>query len=52
MSQSSFRRAINTNDLQRLSLIEVVASIVGVWPLIVSHLKEIGKKTDAVSLVE
>ena len=42
MSQSSLRRAVMTNGLQMPSLVEVVANIAGVWPL----LKETGKRTD------
>ena len=51
MSRSSFRRAIITTEISMLSLVEVVSNIVGVWPLIVVHLKETGRKTDGDSLV-
>ena len=46
MSRFSLRRAIITNELQMPSLVEVVANIVGDWPLTVSYLKEVGKETD------
>ena len=32
-------------------LVDVVANIVGVWPLVVSYLKETGRKDDEDSLV-
>ena len=51
MWRSSIRRAIITNELQMPSLVENAAKIVGVWPLIVSHLKGTGRKTDGDSLV-
>ena len=43
-SHPALRRAIITNDLSMLSLVNVVANIVGVWPLVVSYLKETGRK--------
>ena len=45
------RKAIVTNDLSMPGLVDVVANIVGVWPLIVSYLKETGRKDDGDSLV-
>ena len=51
MSLSRLRRAIITGELSMPSLVEVVSSIVGVWPLIVVYLKETGRKTDGDSLV-
>ena len=51
MSRSSLRRAIITGELLMPSLVKVVSSIVGVWPLIVVCLKESGRKTDGDSLV-
>ena len=51
MSQSSLRSVIITNELEMLSLVEVVANIVGVWLLIASYLKETGEKADGDSLV-
>ena len=47
----TLRRAILTNDLSMPHLVDVVANIVGVWPLIVSYLKETGRKDDGDSLV-
>ena len=43
-SRQSLRRAIETGDLSLPGLLDVVSNIVGVWPLIVSYLKETGKK--------
>ena len=45
LSRSSIRGAIIINDLQMPSPVEVDANNVDVWPLIVSYLKETGKKT-------
>ena len=50
-SRPALRRAILTNDLSMPHLVDVVANIVGVWPLIVSYLKETGRKDDGDSLV-
>ena len=50
-SRPALRKAIITNDLSMPGLVEVVANIVGVWPLIVSYLKETGRKDEADSLV-
>ena len=50
-SRPAFRRAIITNDLSMPSLVHVVANIVGVWPLVVSYLKETGRKDDGDTLV-
>ena len=50
-SRPAFRRAIITNDLSMPGLVHVVAIIVGVWPLVVSYLKETGRKDDGDSLV-
>ena len=38
-SRPALRKAIITNDLSMPDLVNVVANIVGVWPLIVSYLK-------------
>ena len=46
MSRSSLLHAIMTGELSMPSLVEVVSNIVGLWPLIVVHLKETGRKTD------
>ena len=51
MSRSSLRRAIITNEFQMPTLVEVVANIVGVWPLVVSYTKKPAKKTDSDNLV-
>ena len=47
----ALRKAIITNDLSMAGLVEVVPNFVGVWPLIVSYLKETGRKDDGDSLV-
>ena len=47
----ALRKAIITNDLSMPGLVEVVADLVGVWPLIVSYLKETGRKDEGDSLV-
>ena len=50
-SRPALRKAIITNDLSMPGLVEVVADIVGVWPLIVSYLKKAGRNDDGDSLV-
>ena len=50
-SRPALKKAILTNDLSMPHLVDVVANIVGVWPLIVSYLKETGHKDDGDSLV-
>ena len=50
-SRPALRKAIITNDLSMPGLVDLVATIVGVWPLIVSYLKETGCKDDGVNLV-
>ena len=50
-SRPALRKAIITNDLSMPGLVDVVANIVGVWPLIVSYLKETGRKDGGDSLV-
>ena len=50
-SRQSLRRAIETGDLSLPGLLDVVSNIIGVWPLIVSYLKETGKKDSGESLV-
>ena len=50
-SRPALRKAIITNDLSLRGLVNVVANIVGVWPLIVSYLKETGAKDEGDSLV-
>ena len=47
----ALKKAILTNDLSMPHLVDVVAKIIGVWPLIVSYLKETGRKDDGDSLV-
>ena len=51
----SFRPALKkanlTNDLSMPHLVDVVANIFGVWPLILSYSKETGRKDDGDSLV-
>ena len=46
-SQPTLRKAILTNDL---SMPDLVANFFGVWPLVVSYLKETGRKDDGDSL--
>ena len=50
-SRQSMRRAIETVDLSLPGLVDVVSNIIGVWPLIVSYLKETCKKDNGDSLV-
>ena len=50
-SRPTLKKAILTNDLNMPHLVDVVANIIGVWPLIVSYLKETGRKDDGDSLV-
>ena len=50
-SRPALRKAIITNDVSMPGLVDVVANIVGVWPLIVSHLKGTGRKDEGDSLV-
>ena len=51
MFQSSLYRAIITDELTMPSLVESAANLTGVWPLIVSYLKETGRKHDGNRLV-
>ena len=50
-SRPALKKAILTNNLSMPHLVDVVANIIGVWPLIVSYLKETGRKDDGDSLV-
>ena len=50
-SRPDLKRAILTNDLSMPHLVDVVANIIGVWSLIVSYLKETGRKDDGDSIV-
>ena len=50
-SRPTVKKAILTNDLSMPHLVDVVANIIGVWPLIGSYLKETGRKDDSDSLV-
>ena len=50
-SRPVLRKATITNDLSLPGLVDMVANIVGVWPLIVSYLKETGPKDEGDSLV-
>ncbi len=50
-SRQSLRRAIERGDLSLPGIVDVVSNIIGVWPLIVSYLKETGKKDSGGSLV-
>ena len=51
VSRPALRKAIITDDLSMPELVNVVANIVGVWPLIVLYLKETGRKDEGDSLV-
>ena len=50
-SRQSLRMAIEAGDLSLPGLLDGVSNIIGVWPLIVSCLKETGKKDSEDSLV-
>ena len=50
-SRIALRKAIITNDLSTPELVNMVENIVGVWPLILSYLKETGRKDEGDSLV-
>ena len=50
-ARPALRKAIITHDLSMPELVNVVANIVGVWPLIVSYLKETDRKDEGDSLV-
>ena len=50
-SRPALKRAILTNDLSMPHLGDVVANNIGVWPMIVSYLKEKRRKDDGDSLV-
>ena len=50
-SRQFLPRAIETGDLSLPGLVDVVSNIIGFWPLIVSYLKETGKKDSGDSLV-
>ena len=47
----ALRKAIITNDLCMPGQVDVVANILGVWPLVVSYPKETGRKDNGDSLV-
>ena len=50
-SKQSLQMAIETGDLSLPGLLDVVSNTIDVWPLIVSYLKETGKKDSGDSLV-
>ena len=50
-SSPALKKVILTNDLSMPHMVDVVANFIGVWPLIVSNLKETGGKDDGDSLV-
>ena len=50
-SRPALKKASLTNDLSMPDLVDVVAKVIGVWPLIVSYLKATGRKNDGDSLV-
>ena len=47
----ALKKAIISSILVMPELVDVVANIVGVWPLIVSYLKETGREVDSDKLV-
>ena len=50
-SRTALKKAILTNDSSMPHIVHVVANIIGVWPLLVSYLKETRRKDDGDSLV-
>ena len=50
-TRPALKKAILTKVLSMPHPVDVVANIIGVWPLIVSYLKEMGRKVDGDSLV-
>ena len=50
-SRPARKKAILTNDLSIPHLVDIVANITGVGPLVVSYLKETGREDDGDSLV-
>ena len=50
-SRPALKKAILTNDLSMPHLVDVVAHIISVWPMIASYLKETGRQDDGDSLV-
>ena len=50
-SRGALRKAIIANDLSMPGLVDVVANIVRVWPLVVSYLEETGREDDGENLV-
>ena len=50
-SKQFLRRAIETGELSLPGLVDFVSNSIGVWLLIVSYLKETGKKDSSNSLV-
>ena len=50
-ARPALKKAILTNNLSMPHLLDVVANIISVWPLIVSYLKETGRKDEGDSLV-
>ena len=50
-SRPALKKALLINDLSMPHLLDVVANIIGVWPLIVSYLEEMRRKDEGHSLV-
>ena len=50
-SRPALRKAIITIYLSMPGLVDVVANILGVWPLIVSYIKETGRKDEVDGLL-
>ena len=51
MSRIALRKIVITGDQSVPQVLEVMANIIGLWPMIVFCLKETGKKDDADSFV-
>ena len=51
LSRTALRKAVISGVLDMPGLLELVAKIVGVWPLVVSSVKETARKDDGDSLV-
>ena len=50
-TRPALKKAIISSSLVKPELVDVVANIVGVWPLVVSYLKKTGQKDDGDSFV-
>ena len=50
-SRPALRKAILKNELSMPGLVDVVANFFGAWKIVVSYLKQTGRKNDGDSLV-